>query len=140
MFLSGNVLHIFDIIGIFQNFVFCVMLSVPFCCHKVFSVVRETIYISYVFSKNYHRALCCIVSIRSCQVETIYLILLNRIWNMIYGSVSQLFSSGNAKSVFDILATQRTFKNILCWCYTFCLEFCCLKLFSLVGKTIDIEY
>ena len=39
------------------------MLTLQFCCHKVFSVVGETIYIKYFFEKK-HRVLCCIVAIR----------------------------------------------------------------------------
>ena len=42
--------------------------------------------------------------------------------------------------VFDILGTQRICENIFCLCYTFSLQFCYCKVFSLAGKFIDMLY
>ena len=56
-------------------------------------------------------------------------------------SQAMLFWSGKTYNVFDTLGTQRLFENItFCLCYTFSLQFCCNKVSSLVGKTIDITY
>ena len=48
---------------------------------------------------------------------------------------------GAGKLIFLIFLEQRIFESITFFlCYTFSLQFCSRKVFSLLGKTIDISY
>ena len=134
---------------IFKNITFCLCyrLFFSFCCFKVFSLLGKS-YLRQVFFKRMQRQYqeetiyliyCC--TLRQYQEETIYLIFFEKIRNRLSFNVNLNQLGLEIPRMFLISLEHRILKNtpLYLW-FAFSLQFCCLAVFSQVGKSIAISY